>query len=634
MSGPRHATITAIAVVLTASLLFPNCSDDTECPTCPDGTGDAQLQLTVLHPQPDPIRYNSIWAASSDDVFVAADAGAVLHLDDGEWKRYDTGVEANLMAVWGTSPSDVHAVGHRGVIVHFDGASWRSMDSGVLAGLYGVWGGSSDTVYAVGDYNTCVRYAGGIWTPLTLPIPAGTRSFRDIWGTDPAHFYIVGSEYDPFYGGTLVSFEGGRWSADNNGGYLTAVWAASPDTIYAGDNSGSMWRRTGGVWGQQPHSGDRVNSIRGTAWNDIWAAGSRWDDVDFKNYATLRHYDGTGWSDVAGSAYPHGFNSVSCVSASEAYIAGEGSQLLRWSGASWNQINDTWATGDNLEAIWGFDSGEMWAFGQYGTILHYDGVAWSAEPPVTGDAIYDVWAYSPDSIYAVGSNSIVLQNQGSGWSEFTHPFQIGTLQSIWGTSPRDVRAGGNSGEMIVADGTTLTVEQIGDDATGSIIDLWASAPDDWYAVTHAGVYHYDGDSWAPLSLDGRIITAVTGVSATEVYFAGGSGRGADKAGTRDGGASRAGPPVDSGFLLRYDGSGYTEVASGFDLAPEDIRAVGHNSVYMAGSSGGQFGMAHYNGSRVAVGWTGVTSSARGVWAAGNTAYAVGWNGVIARTRAD
>ena len=142
------------------------------------------------------------------------------------------------MAIWGASRTDVYAVGHRGVVVHYDGTAWRSMDSGVLAALQGVWGGSADTVYAVGDNSTCVRYAGGVWVPLTLPIPAGTRYFRDIWGIDPAHFYIAGSEYDPFYGGTLVSYEGGRWSADNNGAHLNTVWASSPDTIYAGDNNG------------------------------------------------------------------------------------------------------------------------------------------------------------------------------------------------------------------------------------------------------------------------------------------------------------------------------------------------------------------------------------------------------------
>jgi hypothetical protein len=285
----------------------------------------------------------------------------------------------------------------------------------------------------------------------------------------------------------------------------------------------------------------------------------------------------------------------------------------------------------SLEAVWGFDSGELFAFGYNGAMIHYDGTDWSNLEPLTNQDIHAVWGVPPDTLYAVGGNSTILYYEGTHWEPAIHPFQIGTLQSIWGTSNTDIRAGGDYGQMIYYDGETMVVDTLYQASDEQILDLWGSAPDDYYAVTYDGVYHYDGTSWTPIPLDGRQVVAVHGVSATEVYFAGGAGGARDNIATQDSKvASKLADVPRKGFLLRYDGNNYTELASGMSMNVYDVWAVGTNDVFLAGSTGEVFALGHYNGSSVAVGTTAATYSARRLWASGNTAYGVGSHGVVAR----
>ena len=618
--------IAALAIVAWS---FTGCSDE-ECPTCPKDESSASLTIDILHPQPDPARYNAVFAVAPNDAFIAADEGVVLRWHNGGWTRYDTPALSGLKAIWASSPTDVFAVGERGVAVHFDGSNWSAMDSGVLHSLYGLWGTSSNNVYAVGYDNALLRYSGTSWETVDTLLK-GSRHYRSISGFDANDIYVAGAEYSPTSTGAMLHYNGASWSVTPVGGYLNTVWCAPPDTVYAGDSNGWLWRSSaGGAWEQQERLTDNLTSIWGADWNDLWAMGSSWDDVTWINYGTVHHYDGTSWNALR-PPFEYTNWSVNGTSSNDVYAVGDGAQTSRWDGSNWEPINDTWVTGQGLEAIWGFDSGELWAFGYQGTIVHYDGSTWSDIPPVTDQGLADVWAAYPDTMYAVGRNATILFYDGVEWANFPHAFPITNLYTVWGTSTSDIRAGGDSGLMLYFDGTTMEVQTLGDAATGSIRDLWGSAPDDYYAVVNTGVLHYDGNTWTPIALNGRFVTSVHGVSATEVYFAGGMGRGINSPAKQQ--SSKVGPPVGSGFLLRYNGSTYTELATNLDIDPWDVWALGSKNVFMSGSANGQFAIGHYNGSGVAIGTNSATYRAGKLWCTGKTAYAVGPSGVVARTTA-
>ncbi len=78
--------------------------------------------------------------------------------------------------------------------------------------------------------------------------------------------------------------------------------------------------------------------------------------------------------------------------------------------------------GNTLRSVWGSDPGNIYAVGDNGTILHFDGSDWTAQNPVSAQ-LNDVWGSDPSAVYAVGgesnssSSNIVMFFDGTNWQE-------------------------------------------------------------------------------------------------------------------------------------------------------------------------------------------------------------------------
>ena len=60
------------------------------------------------------------------------------------------------------------------------------------------------------------------------------------------------------------------------------------------------------------------------------------------------------------------------------------------------------ATGQRIKAVWGSSSNDVFAVGMGGTILHYDGTAWSPMSSGTSHTLVGVWGSSGSDVFAVG----------------------------------------------------------------------------------------------------------------------------------------------------------------------------------------------------------------------------------------
>ena len=49
---------------------------------------------------------------------------------------------------------------------------------------------------------------------------------------------------------------------------------------------------------------------------------------------------------------------------------------MHWDGASWKKM--TGNTSKNLRGVYGFAPDDVWAVGNYGQVIHYDGSAWTS----------------------------------------------------------------------------------------------------------------------------------------------------------------------------------------------------------------------------------------------------------------
>jgi hypothetical protein len=69
--------------------------------------------------------------------------------------------------------------------------------------------------------------------------------------------------------------------------------------------------------------------------------------------------------------------------------------------------------GNWLNGVWGSGAGDVWTVGRFGTILHWDGSAWTSIPSGTPATLYGVWGSGAGDVWAVGYGGIILHWDGS-----------------------------------------------------------------------------------------------------------------------------------------------------------------------------------------------------------------------------
>jgi hypothetical protein len=58
--------------------------------------------------------------------------------------------------------------------------------------------------------------------------------------------------------------------------------------------------------------------------------------------------------------------------------------------------------------VWGSSPSDVFAVGDGGAILHYDGSAWSAMSSGTSIYFTGIWGSSPSNVFAVGDSGAIL----------------------------------------------------------------------------------------------------------------------------------------------------------------------------------------------------------------------------------
>jgi len=103
--------------------------------------------------------------------------------------------------------------------------------------------------------------------------------------------------------------------------------------------------------------------------------------------------------------------------------------------------------GNNLRAFWGSGASDLWAVGDFGTILHWDGSAWASVSSGTTNWLWGIWGSGASDVWAVGFSGIILHWDGSAWTSVpsgtTNP-----LYGVWGSGESDVWAVGGGGTIL------------------------------------------------------------------------------------------------------------------------------------------------------------------------------------------
>jgi hypothetical protein len=177
-----------------------------------------------------------------------------------------------------------------------------------------------------------------------------------------------------------------------------------------------------------------------------------------------------------------------------------------------------------LGAVWGSSFDDVWAVGRGGTILHFDGTAWTRLPPITAEPLYDVHGSGKNDVWAVGRH-VVLHWDGSSWSMMSAPATKGLLYTVFARAPGDVWFGGDWFALMHYDGSKFTLtEETTTYAARAIVAF--AANDVWAAGDSASVRHFDGTAWTWTGADFTNFPSCVsawGSAANDVYLACGSG---------------------------------------------------------------------------------------------------------------
>jgi photosystem II stability/assembly factor-like uncharacterized protein len=167
--------------------------------------------------------------------------------------------------------------------------------------------------------------------------------------------------------------------------------------------------------------------------------------------------------------------------------------------------------------VYGFGDDDVWAVGDGGTALHWDGAAWEAVPTPTDQNLWGVWGAAPDDVWAVGGGTTppsanaeptVLRWDGQAWSAVTLPELVPSsatqMFKVWGTSADNVYVVGARGVILRWDGAELVQEvDRPREHTDDYVSLWGTGPDRIVVVggrSNAQIAAWDGSTWSDVPL--------------------------------------------------------------------------------------------------------------------------------------
>lgn len=291
-------------------------------------------------------------------------------------------------------------------------------------------------------------------------------------------------------------------------------------------------------------------------------------------------------------------------SGSDVFAVGDAGTILHYDGHTWSPMIS--GTTEDLSGVWGSGGSNVFAVGNVGTILHYDGHAWSPMSSGTTLWLVAVWGSSGSDVFAVGWAGTVLHYDGSTWSAMSSgASKYVYLLAVWGSSGSDVIAVGDYGTIVHYDGSSWSTMASG--TTADLFGVWGASGSDVFASGRKGtILRRNGSTWVPMStgvsLDLGASGASWGTSASNVFVTYGN------------------------IILHYDGSSWSQMVTGSVLGFYGLWGSSGSDVFAVGNEGAIF---HYDGATWSAVGGGIVNWRGAVWGSGaKDVFSVGGQGTI------
>ena len=233
----------------------------------------------------------------------------------------------------------------------------------------------------------------------------------------------------------------------------------------------------------------------------------------------------------------HSLRAVWAVSSDDVWAVGDAGAIVHWDGAAWTVAASP--TQANLLTVWGADAAHVWAGGQ-GVLLKFDGSTWQMQPSPTSGSINFISGAAADDVWATGPAARdVYHWDGAQWTQpgaaSGAPYILNIGTPIWPGGGERAWAGGCAdhvhASLFLWDGSgwsridTAVAGCVHAIAGTSPSDVWATAVEYVHGggsfptpVNHS--LHWDGARWSEVpALPGSFFSPARG----EVWVVSGGG---------------------------------------------------------------------------------------------------------------
>ncbi|MEH6471581.1 MAG: hypothetical protein V7752_10035 [Halopseudomonas sp.] len=489
-------------------------------------------------------------AQAADNIFVAGDDGLIFHYDGECWQQQRGCSDLPIHSLCFTqdkadTQSSLIAVGWLGLIAEYRRGEWHHIQGGQRVTstsdaqmirqnlpLFDVARASNGDLWAVGDQGRVTRFDGRQWQELD----SGSRAnLRSVLPLDDGSVLIGGSS------GTLLRYREGpdqsaQWQTivTDSGSTLVSMASADGQTVFcvgfgynveAGGFVGHLFEIDGDS-GQQISSGTQLPRLRCIApsGDGFLVTGDdgfafRVDPNGTKRLATQVRFD---------------LHRALTLDSGEVLICGDGGTLLieKEQGATAlmsavvERTPPSWAVWDHglsekiLRGVWVAPDQSVFAVGDQGTVLHFDGCQWALTELPQQTRLHSVWGTSSNNVYACGENATIYRFNGVEWQQAYSGQIDNPLLAITGFGPHDIFVVGDNGMALRYDGLQWRKMNTGTQA--ELYGLWGLDAEHLLAVGGGGVVmRWNGEQWASF-YSGRDndVFGVWGESLNRIFLVG------------------------------------------------------------------------------------------------------------------
>lgn len=248
--------------------------------------------------------------------------------------------------------------------------------------------------------------------------------------------YVVGTEGKAWVGGSSGSWTSMDPEVEEND--LTDLWgqgAGASLTLVATAGGGYLATHAGGAWSTYDAGSMNHEGVSGSSPDKLFAV----------SWAGIQRFDGVAWTFEAAPGNER-LNEV-WASGDDAFAVGEEGAILRRDATTgaWTAMDA--GVSANLNGVSGVSVNDVWAVGDEGTALHWDGAAWTAVDAGTTASLWAVFAPAATAVYVAGNNGTALRWTGSAFEELPTGVD-NNLYALHGVSAANVWAVGNRGAAL------------------------------------------------------------------------------------------------------------------------------------------------------------------------------------------